>query len=119
YEESVAYMGTHVIQNRNCHKIALKDHQYHIKNYRVKLGENLIDIAQRLLIHPFKIRELNPEIDSYYELEAGQNIRIPSSYGKTCIIYLDDKEYLPRRLEVYDENGMFEQYSFHDIHVKR
>ena len=78
----------------------------------------MIDISQKLLIPPFKIRELNPGIESYYEVGEGQSIRVPSSYGKRCVIYIDSDQYLPRRLEVHDENGTFEQYSFHDIHVK-
>lgn len=119
YEKSVRYAGSLAFQNLSCHKIELVDENYHIKNYRVKKGENLISISQKLLIPPFKIRELNPSIDSYYEVGEGQMIRVPSSYGKRCVIYIDSEEFLPRRLEVYDEQGTFEQYSFHDIQVKK
>lgn len=119
YNNSVRYSGSVIINRKTCHKIELIDHQYHIKNYRVKKGENLIDISQKLLIPPFKIRELNPQLDSYYEVGEGSSIKIPSSYSKRSVIYIDAQQFLPRRLEVYDDNGTFEQYSFHDIQVKK
>ncbi|MDW3652185.1 MAG: LysM peptidoglycan-binding domain-containing protein [Bacteroidia bacterium] len=119
YGTYVKNVGLVATQGRSCFKIELSDPSFHIRNYTVKAGENLLDISKRLLIHPFKIRELNPQLDSYYELAAGRQIRIPSSYAKRCVIYIDNQEFLPRRLEVYDESGMFEQYSFHDIHVKK
>jgi len=118
YESSVRYLGRIALQGRTCHKIEIIDREYHIKNYRVLKGENLIDISKKLLIPAFKIRELNPGIESYYEVGEGESIKVPSSYGKRCVIYIGSQQYLPRRLEVFDDKGVFEQYSFHDIEIR-
>lgn len=119
YDHSVRYAGTLSIGRQVCHKIELIDHEYHIRNYQVKAGENLIEVSKKLLIPAFKIRELNPRIDSYHEELEGQSIRVPSFYGKRCVIYIDSEQYLPRRMEVYDEKGTFEAYNFLDIEVEK
>lgn|GEM_PF-3581539 len=119
YNKGVRYWGSLHVEGVACHKIELMDHEYKIINYRIRKGDNLIKIARKQVVNPYKIKELNPEIKTYYDVSPGQIIRIPSSYAKRCIVYVDTQNYLPRRLEVFDEEGWFERYSFFDIKVER
>lgn len=118
YRKGVRYWGNLHVDGVPCHKIEFMDQDYRISVYTVRQGDDLIKIARDKVINPYKIKELNPEIKTYYDVKPGQVIRIPTSYGKRCVIYVDSRNYLPRRLEIYDENGWFERYSFYDIQVK-
>ncbi|MEZ4852050.1 MAG: LysM peptidoglycan-binding domain-containing protein [Bacteroidia bacterium] len=115
----IKYHGITSEEGVSCHKIELIDAQYQIQNYQINREENLIDLAQNKWIHPYKILELNPQLSSYDEIRTGQRIKIPTSYAKRCVLYIDTQDYLPRRLEVYDELGWFEKYSFRDISIRR
>lgn len=115
YQKGVRYWGQLHIEGVACHKIEFMDHEYRTTAYQVKKGESLISLARAKVINPYKIKELNPSIKTYYDVKPGQTILIPTSYAKKCVIYIDTENNLPRRLEIYDEQGWFERYSFFDI----
>lgn len=114
-EKGIRYWGSLQVNGVLCHKIELMDHDYRIVDYTVKHKDDVLKIASRQMVNPYKIRELNPEIKTYFDLTPGQVIQIPSSFARRCIIYVDVQEFLPRKLEIFDEKGWFERYSFYDI----
>ncbi|MDX2247162.1 MAG: DUF1571 domain-containing protein [Bacteroidia bacterium] len=117
YGENVRYLRDEMVEGLPCYRIELSDPSYRIVSYTVKEGENLITIARKKLINPYKIRELNPAIEDYYNIHAGQVIRIPTSYCKRCVVLLDKKHFLPRQMEIYDEKGCFERFVFSELVV--
>jgi outer membrane lipoprotein-sorting protein len=119
YQQGVRYYGIENKAGVSCHKIELFDAQYQIQSYQVNQEHTPIDLAKNKWIHPYKILELNPQLSSYDESTKGQRIKIPTSYAKRCVLYIDTENYLPRQLEVYDERGWFETYSFRDISISR
>jgi outer membrane lipoprotein-sorting protein len=60
---------------------------------------------------------LNPEISYYTDVKAGQTISLPSTYGKKIDLLIDTESLLPVSIEVHDEKGFFEAYSFHAIEL--
>ncbi|MEZ4827903.1 MAG: LysM peptidoglycan-binding domain-containing protein [Bacteroidia bacterium] len=119
YGQSVRYPGDETVEGLACYRIELFDPTYTINTYTVKEGESLISIARKQRVNPYKIRELNPEIEDYYQISPGQRIRIPSSYCKRCVVLVDKTQFLPRRMEVYDEKGCFEKFVFSQLIVSR
>ena len=61
------------------------------------------------------ILEYNPEIKNYYDVEPGQNIKIPNYYAKQIIIYLEKERKIPVYIKTYDYKGLFEEYRLEDI----
>lgn len=119
YPANVQYLGDEMVEGLPCYRIELTDPAYRIANYTVKEGESLITIARKKLINPYKIRELNPDIEDYYNIYPGQVIRIPTSYCRRCVVMLDKTQFLPRRMEIYDEKGCFERFVFSELVVSQ
>ena len=106
-----------VIDGHICHKIIIDDPVYEHQTYQVKAEENILTIAAGHYINEYKILELNPKIKGFKDVEPGQEIILPSSYGKHCVIWIDQQSYLPRQMEVSDEKGLYERYNFKNIIV--
>jgi len=61
------------------------------------------------------IPENNQRIKNYDDIEAGQQIKIPSSYSKRMILYIEQIELIPLKVEVYDTKGLYEQFEFKNV----
>lgn len=114
---SLRYMGEKMMDNRRCHQIILNDETYTTQSYTVKKGEDLVSIAKALGLNEYKILDLNPEVGYYTDVKAGQEILLPSTYGKKIILLINAESLLPVSIEVHDEKGFFEAYSFHAIEL--
>ncbi|MEL6674846.1 MAG: LysM peptidoglycan-binding domain-containing protein [Bacteroidota bacterium] len=119
YQESVRYLGTVQVAGKTCHRVEMIDAQYRLLPYEIQPGDDLIRLGKRLLLSPYKIRELNPQLSSYFDLKPGQILTLPSSYSRRTILLIDAQKMVPRVLEVYDEKGRFERYCFEDIVIKQ
>ncbi len=95
---------------RACYQIVLTDDKYGTKQYTVKAGDNLLKIAEKEGVPEIRIMELNDGINSYFDVEAGQTITIPTSYGKVTTMYIDKENYLPLYQKVEDDLGLFAEY---------
>jgi hypothetical protein len=76
------------------------------------MGEDLNSIARKLNISEYAILERNDEIDFYDDIIPGQEIKVPSSYAKKMILYIDKEYMLPLVIKVYDDRGIYEQYAY-------
>lgn len=116
-ESSLKYLGESLMDGRPCHKVVLIDQDYKTLNYTVQKGETLVSIAKKLGLNEYKILDLNAEISYYNDVKEGQEILIPSGYGKEIHLLIDRENNLPTSIEVHDEKGFFEAYSFHQIEL--
>jgi outer membrane lipoprotein-sorting protein len=113
YADFVSLLGSINYDGRDCWKILLNDPDYKIINYTVKNETTLWQIGEARAIPEYKIRELNG-ID-YGGLKPGQVIKIPSSYAKKTVLYIDKQTYLPLLQKMEDDLGMYEQYELKDL----
>jgi len=114
YDKFVKLIGSVTYDGKDCWKILLDDTEYKIISYTVKAGETTLwQIGEARAIPEYKIRELN-NID-YDGLKTGQVIKIPSSYAKKTVLYVDKQTYLPLLQKMEDDLGMYEQYEFKDL----
>lgn len=111
------YEGLYEWNNRSCHKIIVNYPNYEKLKYRAQEGETLYKIARKKLINVGKLREYNPGIDSNEELKKDQIIVINSLYAKKAIIFIDSENYFPIYQMIYDEEGLYEKYSFSDLKI--
>lgn len=112
---TIRYLGPSKINNRDCQKIQIIVNHYQIIPYTVKPGETLPSIAKQKLINDYKILELNPEIDGYDDVRAGQVIKIPNLYAKMMYLYVDKRTLLPAQIELHDEKGLYAIYGYNDV----
>jgi outer membrane lipoprotein-sorting protein len=113
----VQVKGSVTFDGRDCWHVVLTDHNYRIVDYVVKDGDNLVSLAEARAIPEMRILELNPKVKGYFGLTPGETIRIPTSYGKITILYVDKQTYLPLYQRVEDDLGLFTEYKHYDMNV--
>ena len=95
-----------------CVKLEFDYPDFCYKVQTAKAGENLVDIACRNYVNEYMIVCANKDVDDINDVKAGQQLRIPSMFGRKIIFYVDLKTMLPLMQEIYDENGFFERYEY-------
>jgi hypothetical protein len=111
------YEGLVDFDGRKCHKIFMDNKDYKLNDYTVKEGEDLIKIARRLKLDEYSLLEYNPSIKGYTEVKPGQVIKIPDTFSKSVLIYVDAKSLLPVYQKIVDINGFVAEYEYHDLQI--
>jgi outer membrane lipoprotein-sorting protein len=109
YEGTVKYAGV------ECYKIDVDNNHFTYKPYQVKDGENLESISGKLNICDYMVLEKNPDIRTYDYIKPGTKLLVPSDYAKKFTIYIDKDKMIPVGVSVFDEVGLFEEYTFVDV----
>ena len=112
----IKYEYNIIFDNRNCFKITVTDPTYKLISYTVRLGESIRKIAKAKNLDAYSLLELNPSLKgSYTNIKVGDVIKIPTTYSKTTIIYVDAKTYIPIYQKLYDNNGVVAESKYSDL----
>ncbi|GAB4455450.1 MAG: hypothetical protein Fur0028_10510 [Bacteroidales bacterium] len=116
---SVTTMNNDIkINQYNCYKLTITNPYFKIIQYTVKEKTTLQQLALKLNICDYHIIQMNASISSvFHTLKPGQIITLPSDYARKIILYIDKTLYIPIKIEVYDNIGLFEEYLFEDIEL--
>jgi len=115
--EYAKYEGLIDFDGKKCHKIFMDNKEYKLSDYTVKEGEDLIKIARRLKLDEYSLLEYNPSVKGYTEVKAGQVIKIPDTFSKSVLLYVDAKTLLPVYQKIVDINGFVAEYEYHDLQI--
>ncbi|MEO6902492.1 MAG: DUF1571 domain-containing protein [Bacteroidia bacterium] len=110
-------LGEEIYDNRACYKIALSFPDFKWIPYTVQKNENLISIARKLRISEYMVLEKNTNISGYNNVREGQIIQVPTSYAKLTLLLIDKEHLLPVNNKIFDDNGVFETYEYHNLQV--
>lgn len=116
FDEVFKYVGDVNWNNRNCYKIVIEDPTYTITSYKAVKGDNMNTIFHKLLVPEYSLTELDG-IKSFDEDLGGKTLKVPSSYAKKTVFYIDKETNLPIFQEMSDDKGIFERYSFTGVIV--
>lgn len=114
-KEMTENKGEISVDGKPCWILEFQDPDFKLVDYVVKDGENLVQIAKNLKLSDYMILESNRDIKNYDDVEAGQLIKVPSSYSKRMVLYVDQQGYMPLKVEVYDAKGLYEQFDFKEM----
>lgn len=103
------------INGRNCWVLELNNPNFKYQSYTVKEGETLISIAGKFKLGEHMILEKNHDVADYWDIKAGQKIRIPNDYCPKMILTIEQDRMLPVIMEIFDEEGVYELYEFQDV----
>ncbi len=110
--------GEERYNNRPCYKITISNKDYGYENYTVGERESITTIARKLHISEYKILEVNPKLNDYFDiLKKGQVLKVPTAYAKDVVLYIDQLYNLPIGVKVSDDKGLFEQYDYFFLQV--
>lgn len=114
--EYVEYKGDVTWKGRSCYHLVLDNKQYGFEEYTVLAGENLIDVARKTYTNEYMLLEQNG-LKSFDSVKAGQKIKVPNSYCKSIIMYVDKELKLPIYQKMFDEKGHCATYEYSDLKV--
>lgn len=117
FDQVFSLNGSTTFDGRDCYVMELSDPTFDYTSATVKAGENVYTMSLRLKVCPYLIMEKNSSVSDYYDVSAGQSLRVPTSYASYTKIYIDKSTMLPIKMELSDERGLFEKYDFLDLVV--
>ncbi|MDD2710454.1 MAG: LysM domain-containing protein [Verrucomicrobiae bacterium] len=112
----IVVKGTEAIHGIECHHVTYTLPKFARVSYTVKDGENLASIAKARGLSDYMIKEING-FGGYDEAKAGQVIKIPNEYAQRMAVYIDKLRFIPLKIVVCDDQGLFEQYEFTHVVV--
>lgn len=114
FDEVFKYVGDVTWNGRSCYKLVIEDPTYTYTTYTAQKGENMYKIALKFLIPEYTMVETSG-VKNFEEDLGGRTLKIPTSYSKKTVMYIDKENNLPIFQEVSDDKGIFERYSFFDV----
>ncbi|MBP9926510.1 MAG: hypothetical protein KBF45_11030 [Cyclobacteriaceae bacterium] len=122
-DSSKYYKAIVVDEKESYYDVTINDIAYHENStYQVRrTGETIVAIADALHINQFKVWELNKDkhIDYLTPLKISQRLRVPTSYARKTILYIDKDTFLPLTQIIYDNNTVipYEKYTFEEFRL--
>lgn len=113
----VTYTGKEKWYGKMLDVIKIVNPDYSTRNYTVLAGEDMLKIDAKLNVPSYKILELNPGCDDYFDVKAGQVIKVPTDYGKEIVMMIDPVTHLPIVQIIMDDKGLFEKYEVSELKV--
>jgi outer membrane lipoprotein-sorting protein len=114
FDEVFKYVGDVTWNNRPCYKLVIEDPTWTYTTYKAQKGENMYAVAQKLLIPEYCLVELNG-VKNFEEDLGGRSLKVPTSYAKKTVMYIDKENNLPIYQEMHDDRGVFERYEFFNV----
>ena len=100
-----------------CYKLAISFPEFAWGPYTIKKGENLNTIARKLKVSEYMVLMNNHKISWYNDVKEGQIIQVPNAYAKLTILHVDKELLLPVSNKIFDDQGLFETYEYHNLQV--
>ncbi len=116
FDEAFKYVGDVTWNGRSCYKLLIEDPTYTYTTYVAKKGENMFNVAAKFLVPEYSMVELSG-VKNFEEDLGGKTLKIPTSYSKKTVMYIDKENNFPIFQEVSDDKGIFERYTFYNLVV--
>lgn len=114
FDEVFKYVGDVTWNGRPCYKLVIEDPTWGYTTYKAQKGETIMSIAAKLLISEYSIEELNG-VKNFDEDLGGRTLKVPTSYAKKTVFYIDKANDCPVFQELSDDKGIFERYQFFNL----
>jgi outer membrane lipoprotein-sorting protein len=116
FDEVFKYAGDVTWNGRSCYKVVIADPTWTYTTYKAVKGDNLSSVSAKLLIPEYSITELDG-VKSFEDDLGGKTLKVPTSYAKTSVFYIDKENNFPVYQEMSDDKGVFERYQFFNLVV--
>ena len=116
FDEVFKYAGDVTWNGRSCYKLVIEDPTWAYTTYKAVKGETLLTVASKLLISEYSIGDLNG-VKSFEDDLGGKTLKVPTSYAKKSVFYVDKENNFPVFQELTDDRGIFERYQFFNLKI--
>ncbi len=109
---------TVMIQGQKHLEIAIDVKDYQIQKHTIQHLTTLRKLSNKHKVAEYRIIELNPEFSSFStSFKVGDQVRIPNFYAQKMSITLNVKTKLPSKVRVFDNQGLFQEYTFSNLNL--
>jgi hypothetical protein len=110
--DNFIYHGKVPLNGHLCHLLVFENKNYGYTFYTVKEKETATIIAYKLCVNEYLLRYKNELLNDFGYLKKGTRLVVPNLYCRKAVIYLDETRLLPVSVSLFDDEGLFESYSF-------
>ncbi len=111
----LTYDGEVEWNGKKMYKLTIDNRSFGHFNYQVQKGENITTIAKKLNVSDYMILSLNPKAKFYDDVKPGMQLKVPNSYARKIVLYVDKLNFLPLGQFIYDDKGLYEKYEMHNF----
>jgi outer membrane lipoprotein-sorting protein len=104
-----------VWKGKSYYVLSIDNKSFGYASYHVKKGETFRSIAERHAINEYMVREATGKTGIFSDVSEGDRIRIPNTYAKKIVLYVDKVNHLPLAQIIYDDKGLYEKYEITDF----
>ena len=116
-DELIVYNGMVEYNGKTCYSVSMDNPHFKYIDYTIQENESILDIAARFKLSEHMILEKNSSVNDYDDIVAGQVIQIPTDYSPKMLLYLDQESFIPLRMDVYDDLGLYEKYEYSEVSI--
>jgi len=113
-ERYIINLGVKQINNIECQVLKVVNPNFSFSEYIVQKGDDIELIAKKFNLSSYLILQEN-NLNFYNDIELGDKILIPNSYGEQFEIWINLQTSLPIVQKVFVNNKLFEYYEFEKI----
>lgn len=110
------YTGDVTWSGKSCYTIVIEEPAWTYTTYTAGKGETLYTIAIKLHVPEYSIMEYNG-VKNFDEDLGGRTLKVPTSYARKTVLYIDKQNNMPVVQEMSDDKGVFERYEFNNLVV--
>ncbi len=111
----LTYDGEVEWNGKKMYKLTLDNKNFAYYNYTVQKGETITSIAKKLNVSDYMILSSNPKAHFYDDIKPGMQLKVPNSYARKIILYIDKVYFLPLVQFIYDDKGLYEKYELNNF----
>lgn len=110
FYSALTYDGEVDWNGKKMYKLTIDNKHFAYLNYTVLKGENITSIAKKLNVSDYMILSMNPKARFYDDVKPGMQLKVPNSYARKIVLYIDKIYFLPLGQFIYDDKGLYEKY---------
>jgi outer membrane lipoprotein-sorting protein len=114
-EDHFTITGETQFDGKTCYKLNMEYADYAVIDYKVSQNIDLEALCLDLDVPEYWVKERN-KLD-YGTIKAGTTIKIPTTYAKKVVFYIDKSTFLPVAQLLYDDQGLYEKYEYRKLTV--
>jgi hypothetical protein len=114
-EDHFSITGEIQFDGKACYKLNMEYADYAVVDYKVTKNIDLETLCLELEVPEYWVKERN-KLD-YGTIKAGTTIKVPTTYAKKVVFYIEKSSCLPVVQLLYDDQGLYEKYEYRKLNV--
>jgi hypothetical protein len=96
----------------DCYYLIFTNTNYRLTRYVVGENETPMTIAKKMKLNYFSVLENNPSIKGLSIITPGTRLILPNDYASKMELYIHKDLSYPVYIKIYDQKGLYEEYTF-------